>query len=166
MICTPAKTPQTYLSHYQTLLDKARLLNDSDLDTNKDPQEVFVKQEVPVMMSRKVLVTLQANLALESVRASYEVETPNNLPNSSLAFRREGQLLWVEESALPSLYKEGKQHQFSIDMQTQEVANETKSVLPKTQALVDQSKALLGELSAVGQLMQPMGWVVGTAWRT
>jgi len=164
MVSVPAKTPQTYLTQYQTLLDKARKLNDTDLDTNKDPQEVFVKQEVPVVMS-EVVVTLQANLAAESVKASYEVPVPNNLPNSSLAFRREGDLLWVEESALPSLRQEGKQHQFSIHMQTQEVANESTAVLPKTLPQTDSSKELLPELSAVGKLMQPIGWLVREDWK-
>lgn len=163
MVSTPAKTPQTYLNHYQALMDKARKLNDTDLDNNKDPVEVFVKQEVPVVLS-KATVTLQANLAAESVKASYEVANPSNLPNSSLSFRRDGDLLWVEESALPGPRSEGKQHQFSIHMQTQQVANETTAVLPQITPQADKGKELLPELSAIGKLMQPMGWLVSDAW--
>lgn len=164
MASVPIKTAQTYLSQYQTLLDKARRFNDTELDANQDPKEVFIKQEVPVMLS-KAVVTLQANLSTDSVRASYEVPVPTNLPNSSLAFRREGDLLWVEENALPSQRQEGKQRQFSIHMQTQEVDNESTSVLPPIASQTQTNKELLLELSNVGKLLQPVGWLVNSSWR-
>ena len=164
MVSVEPKIPQTYIKQYQTLLEKARKFNDTEIDHNQDPEEVFVRQSAQVLFS-EATVTLKANLKDESVKASYEVENPSNLPNSSIAFRRQGDLLWVEECALPEQYSEGKQCNFSLNLRTQEIANESSLVLPRTQPAADPSKDFESELSSLGHMLQPNGWLVGKAWQ-
>lgn len=165
MVSVPPKTPQTYLSQYSSLLACAQRNKDHAVNGAASPDEVHIQEAVPVVFDT-VQFTLQADLKSGAVKASYEVESPTNLPNSSVSYRPEGNLLWVEESSLPSTEEDGLKRRFSLEKTTLAVANESQETLPK---LGWESKALNREiekdLSAVARELQPMGWLVSEPWQ-
>lgn len=159
---SPSKVAQTYIDQYNRLLESARRLNDTPMDQAGDPREVFVRQQAQVLFNQAT-VTLTANLEAGTVGARYEAPTVTNLPNSAIAFRLEGELLRVQESALPTRSEAGKRREFSIELATGKVADETTSAIPQVTPNANGAH-LQGEVNGIGALLQPNGWLVHKPW--
>lgn len=166
MISVPPKTPQLYLTQYKSLLDSCKQLNDTELDYRGDDPDLVVIQQPTKGWQLVGTLRMEANLKDGQVSAAYTAES-GSLPSTKVSYRPEGPLLWVEESYLPSVQKDGKTHRFSIDTQTGTVANESTSSVPRGgQKDEGKTENLQAVVRNVAQHLQPLGWLVAKPWES